>query len=186
MVDTIYVSCRHGEAPIGRSSPRTDPIAPWYRSYTPPPRCRRSSRLFPFHPRAAEPLFDDHLAGRFRHAAPDWFLVRHSRRVVHSSCLRLVPKVCDRPLHILVHLWSTDVPSTTTSTALRSPRASRLVFELMTTLVHPRLARRGLATVDHCRRFAQVLRRVPKVHDLGIGMPFQEFPVPFAPSAIPM
>ena len=115
------------------------------------------------------------VAGRFGHTALDRFFLRHSRRVVHPSRLRLVPKISNRPLHILVILG----PRADLRQLLQDGRgATRLVFELMATLVHPRLARRWLAPIGYRRRFAQILCRMPKVHDFRIGVPLQELPIP--------
>src|SRR4051812_38739437 len=145
----------------------------------------RRASLRPFHPRAAQPLLDDHLARRLRHSAADRLVRRHSAGVVHPTRPRLIGEVRDRPLHVLVafgpRAFSGESPQ-----LLQHPLGpARFVLQPVARILQPRLAGAGTAPVQDHRRLAQVLRRMPEVGHLHVGVPPQELPVALGPVGDP-
>src|SRR4051794_29241912 len=141
----------------------------------------RRTTLRPLHPRPTQPLLDDHLARRLRHPAADRLVGHHPPGVVHPARPPLVGEVGDRPPHILVIPRPGPLPGQPSQLLQHPPRPAHVVLQAMARLLQPRLLPTGVAPIQHDCRPAQVLRRMPEVGHLHVGVPLQERPVPARP-----
>jgi hypothetical protein len=100
-------------------------------------------------------LLDDHLARRLRHPAADRLIRRYSGGVIHPACSRLVGKVGDRSLHILIILGPGAFPGQRPQPFQDPLGPADLVPQSVAGIVQPRLAGLRLTPVQHHRRLAQ-------------------------------
>src|SRR5205823_1575152 len=126
-------------------------------------------RLLPLHPRATEALLHQDLARRLRDARPDRQVLLLPGCIVHPTLLVLVAEVTDRLLDVLMAVRPAVHRGELLHLLQDRSGGTRLMLQVVATVLQPLLFLGGPAREDYVRRIGQGLGGVVEVDDLGLG-----------------